>query len=228
MNGAVLFLSIRRRQTKLRGGWKMPFSHFCRRLCLISSFCRRLCRISSTGFPLLQARAAGESPRKCENQESTPMKKDASGRDIGVEGGQEATGPDRRKRRSSGGEYPCRGHPIPRRFLQPQPVRAGSSFRFRVPLPARNQQASFLRRGVPCVWTPYSPPVFIRSKQGLRVGAVASQEAIEPDRGEACGSRNRGGRRPGSCLTAPTEESPPPVKRVVRDAGYKPALLASV
>ena len=38
MNGAVLFLSIRRCQTKLRGGWKMPFSHFCRRphrgLCL--------------------------------------------------------------------------------------------------------------------------------------------------------------------------------------------------
>ena len=148
-----------------------------------------------------------DSPQNHRYQTNTPMKKDVSGPDIGVEGGQEATGPDRRKRRSSGGEYPCRGHPIPRRFLQPQPVRAGSSFRFRVPLPARNQQASFLRRGVPCVWTPYSPPVFIRSKQGLRVGAVASQEAIEPDRGEACGSRNRGGRRPGSCLTAPTEES---------------------
>ena len=138
------------------------------------------------------------SPQDRGNQTNTPIMKNASGRDIGVEGGQEAPGPDRRKRRSSGGESPCRGHPIPRRFLQPQPVRAGSSFRFRVPLPARNQQASFLRRGVPCVWTPYSPPVFIRSKQGLRVGAVASQEAIEPDRTRASGAQHRGGTRPGS------------------------------
>jgi len=37
---------------------------------------------------------------------------------------------------------------------------AGSKLPSRVPLPACNQLALFLRRGVPIPWTPYSPPLF--------------------------------------------------------------------
>ena len=60
--------------------------------------------------------------------------------------------------RSVGGEYLCRGHPTPRRFPDYWLNRAGNMLASRVPLPVRNQLASFCRRGISLPWTPYSPP----------------------------------------------------------------------